>query len=177
MIRLGLRNPRKKERKNLQSYTCMIWRLFKLTWNVTWQIIIYQVIWRGARRAMCQVNLSSRLVCQVEIVTASGIWRAGKNLRSFTWQIIICQVILRGVRDHSWSSYWFSNKQHYLSLSDLKRGKKGMCQVNLSSRLVCQVELVTASGIWRAGKNLRSFNLDQKNNIRFQNHFPEIQLD
>jgi len=48
----------------------------------TWQVITCQVIWRGARgrgdKSTCQVNLSSWLVCQVELVTASGIchlWR------------------------------------------------------------------------------------------------------
>jgi len=43
------------------------------------------VNWRGARgqgdRSTCQVNLSSWLVCQVELVTASGICHLQKRIR------------------------------------------------------------------------------------------------
>jgi len=63
-----------------------IFRVLHLCWNddcscwpdkSIWQVITCQVIWRLARgqgdKSTCQVNLSSWLVCQVELVTASGV--------------------------------------------------------------------------------------------------------
>jgi len=58
------------------SYTCVIWGLCKLTWQVN--LTSYNLssdLNRGKRtrrKSTCQVNLSSWLVSQVGLVTASG---------------------------------------------------------------------------------------------------------
>ena len=57
----------------------------------TWQVITCQVNWRGARgqgdKSKCQVNLSSWLVCQAELVNASGLWYLRKKLAGVRRQI------------------------------------------------------------------------------------------
>ena len=56
----------------------------------TWQVITCQVIWRGVRgqgdKSTCQVNLSSWLVCQMEVVTASRICHSRKKFRQFVFE-------------------------------------------------------------------------------------------
>ena len=60
----------------------------------TWQVITCQVNWRVARvqgdKSTCQVDLSSWLICQVELVIASGICHLRKKLPAiFFWSITI----------------------------------------------------------------------------------------
>jgi len=57
----------------------------------------------------------------------SGFWLRESNASGTVWSIIIsrlCQSfiwsddsLVQSIGDHFWSSLWFSNKQHYLSLS------------------------------------------------------------
>ena len=68
------------------SYTCVIWGLCKSTWQVN--LTSYNLSSdlergkRARRKSTCHVNLSSWLVYQVELVTASGIC----HLRIFFFQ-------------------------------------------------------------------------------------------
>ena len=80
-----------------ESYTCVIWGLCKLTWQVN--LTSYNLSSdlkrgkRARRKSICQVNLSSWLVCQVELVTASGICHLLKKFagvsRQFFFRIAI----------------------------------------------------------------------------------------
>jgi len=58
--------------------------------KTTWQVITCQVIWRGVRgqgdKSTCQVNLSSWIACQVEVVTASGICHLRKKVAGVSRQ-------------------------------------------------------------------------------------------
>ena len=68
------------------SYTCVIWGLCKLTWqvNLTSHNLSSDLKRgkRARRKSTCQVYLSSWLVCQVELDTASGICDLQKKLQA-----------------------------------------------------------------------------------------------
>ena len=99
LLRLTLLNSKKKSStfkiENFQGPTLWWWEDCA-SWldKTTWQVITYQVIGRGTRgqgdKLTCQVNLSSWLVCQVELVTASRICQLWKKFagvsRQFFWE-------------------------------------------------------------------------------------------
>ena len=66
------------------------------------------------------------------------------------WQVISCQVIWREARE---------------------QGDKSTCPVNLTSWLVCQVELVTACGTCHLRKKMRIASASEKVFAKFSGHF------
>ena len=73
----------------------MIWWLFKLTWQVNLTSYNLSSDLKRSRWARWQVKLSSWLVCQVELVTTSGICHVRKKIAGISRQILFWESLAR----------------------------------------------------------------------------------